>query len=252
MFENNNSSLTKLMIPRRNRGKLHAILYRCQDIMAKKNPLVILCHGFTGDKYEWDRFPKTAKILNEYGFDAIIFDFSGSGENKREPVLLSKQVIDLIDVYSWGKMNNYTDFAIIGLSFGGLTSLIANIPVKTIVFWAPAFYMNRITTEIKSIHFPYQFPSVTPPDIFIDENFVHELKKINVNNYLMNFTTPSIIIHGELDSAVRAELSKQALCHMPADRHHKLHLVKNADHLFDGKELDEFIEKTLEWLSEYL
>lgn len=252
MFENVNSSLIKLFIPRRNGGKLHAILYRSQDIIIKDKPLVILCHGFTGDKYEWDRFPRTAKKLNENGYDAIIFDFSGSGENKREAILLSKQVEDLEDVYSWGKKNNYPDFAIIGLSFGGLTSLIANLPVKTIVFWAPAFYLSRISSETEFNHFPYELPSATPPNIFIDENFVQELKEVNVHDYLNEFTTPSIIIHGELDSAVKPELSKQALSQMPKDRHHQLHLVKNADHLFKGDQLEEFIEKTIEWLREYL
>ncbi|GAH29156.1 unnamed protein product, partial [marine sediment metagenome] len=30
------------------------------------------------DKYEWGRFPETAKTLNKEGYDVLIFDFSGS------------------------------------------------------------------------------------------------------------------------------------------------------------------------------
>ncbi|MHA1391702.1 MAG: alpha/beta fold hydrolase [Promethearchaeota archaeon] len=82
----------RVLIPSGNEKKLHGVIYfALEKNTIDKPPILIMCHGFTGDKYEWGRFPKTAKVLNKEGYDALIFDFSGSGENKREPVNLSKQ-----------------------------------------------------------------------------------------------------------------------------------------------------------------
>ncbi|MFX0119816.1 MAG: alpha/beta hydrolase family protein [Promethearchaeota archaeon] len=228
------------------------MLFETSTNTKKKSPLVILCHGFTGDKYEWGRFPKTAKRLNEKGFDAIIFDFSGSGENKREPVLLSQQVQDLVDVYDWLKKLDYVDFGIIGLSFGGLTALIANLPVRTAIFWAPAFYLENITNNSLYNHFPFKLLSASPPEIYIEEDFVHELKEIDTEKYLRKFKYPSLIIHGKLDKTVKPELSKKAEGHFPSNIDHKLLLVENADHMFNNDQLEEFIEESINWLQKYL
>jgi pimeloyl-ACP methyl ester carboxylesterase len=217
----------------------------------KKPPLIIFCHGLTGDKYEWGRFPKTAKRLNEKGYDAIIFDFSGSGENKREPVLLSKQVRDLEDIYNWAKGQNYITFATIGLSFGGLTTLVANIPVHTNIFRAPAFYIKRGMNESQIDNFPVKLNSSYPPEIYYEEDFIFEIHQIDIDKHLQ-LKTPSLIIHGELDKAVRPEQSENALSQMPQDPHHRLHIVKNAGHLFDGEQLEEFIEESTKWLQKYL
>ncbi|MFX0126054.1 MAG: alpha/beta hydrolase family protein [Candidatus Hodarchaeota archaeon] len=218
----------------------------------KKPPLVIFCHGFTGDKYEWGRFPKTAKRLNKKGYDAIIFDFSGSGENKREPVLISKQISDLEDIFRWVKGLNYTKFATIGLSFGGLTTLLTNLPVRTAIFWSPVFYLKQITNDSLYSHFPYKLPSAAPPEIYIEEEFLRELKEINIEEHLQKFKTPSLIIHGKLDRTVKAELSVRAVGQIPSSINHKLHLVKNADHFFNNEQLEEFIDESIKWLQKYL
>ena len=136
----------KKLIPRSVGGHLHAVHFtneKSED--SKRNPFVIICHGFTGDKYEWGRFTETAIALNKVGFEALIFDFSGSGENEREFITLSKQARDLEDVHDWVKNQGYSNIAVIGLSFGGLTLLVANLPeVKTKVFWAPGFYLKKM------------------------------------------------------------------------------------------------------------
>nr|MDO8116396.1 alpha/beta fold hydrolase [Candidatus Sigynarchaeota archaeon] len=113
----------ELDIPRRAGGTLKAVLFLAGSASGKKGSnLVILCHGFSGDKYEWNRFPMAASSLNSEGHDALIFDFSGSGENPREPVTLSQQVRDLEDVHAWAVGQGYKKTATIGLSFGGITS----------------------------------------------------------------------------------------------------------------------------------
>ena len=96
----------KVIIPSTTGSDLHSILYTSLDNNHEKNgekpPLIILCHGFTGDKYEWGRFPEIAIVCNKEGIDALIFDFSGSGENERIPIRLYY----IINLVIW---NLYTD-----------------------------------------------------------------------------------------------------------------------------------------------
>jgi len=134
----------RVLIPSVNDNKLHGVLYfALEENPLERLPILIMCHGFTGDKYEWGRFPETAKAVNKEGYDALIFDFSGSGENKREPINLAKQATDLENVYDWVKNQGYSKIAVLGLSFGGQTVLKASLPgITTYVFWAPLLLLH--------------------------------------------------------------------------------------------------------------
>ncbi len=119
----------RIQIPKRTGEILHGDLFIPDSEMdSTPQTLVILCHGFTGDRQEWGRFTQLCETLADNGYHAITFDFSGSGENARELITLSKQVADLEDVALWGRKHNFSNFVTIGLSFGGLTSLLASIP----------------------------------------------------------------------------------------------------------------------------
>ncbi|MEX2754194.1 MAG: alpha/beta hydrolase, partial [Candidatus Sigynarchaeota archaeon] len=139
-----------ITIEARDGEKLHADWLETTGTSTGRRPIAILCHGFRGDRQEWGRFPEAAAALGRSGIDALFFDFTGCGENPRKPVMLSKQVSDLEDVYQWARKQNYTRIATIGLSFGGLTSLLANLPGRSVaVFWAPALYMHKSIGKAK-------------------------------------------------------------------------------------------------------
>ena len=251
----------QILIPRSVGGNLHAVHflsqggYLSQD--EKKLPFVIICHGFTGDKYEIGRFPKTAKALNDAGFDALIFDFSGSGENEREMLTLSKQVRDLEDVYNWVKEQGYSWVSVIGLSFGGLTALVANLPeIKTLIFWAPAFYMRKFfnpSTEENLKKKPFTIQSSGDYDpITIDITFVDSLSEYDVNSYLQKLITPALIILGTKDGTIGPADICEGFKLLPQDDHHELIEIENATHDFEDQHLAIFIEASIDWLKKYL
>jgi len=194
-----------LDIPRRTGGTLKAV-HCTTGSSPSVAPLVILCHGFTGDKYEWGRFPRAAEALEEVGFDALFFDFSGSGENLREVITLSKQVQDLEDVYAWAQAQGYTDISTIGLSFGGLTALVATLPGRVAaVFWAPAFYMHKIFWPAKFrftrflMHLrkrPIRIRATESGPILADYSFVEDILHVNPDQHLANFATPALVVQG--------------------------------------------------------
>ena len=140
----------RVLIPNAVGNDLHGVFYfALEENALDKPPILIMCHGFTGDKYEWGRFPETAKALNKEGYDVLIFDFSGSGENKREPITLTKQAADLEDVYNWIQNQGYSKKAVLGLSLGGLTTLKASLPgIITYVFWAPPFLLHSTSDQV--------------------------------------------------------------------------------------------------------
>ncbi|MBY9009541.1 MAG: alpha/beta fold hydrolase [Candidatus Lokiarchaeota archaeon] len=248
----------RVLVPNPQRSDLHGVFYfALEENPSIRPPILIMCHGFTGDKYEWGRFPETAKVLNKEGYDVLIFDFSGSGENKREPITLTKNASDLENVYSWVKNQGYSKIAVLGLSFGGQTVLKANLPgIITYVFWAPFTLLH--TTGDQSDWFkdidkgPVEIlTSGEGGPIIIDMSFVMDIAKFQVRPALKSLNPPTLIVQGTMDDKVPLELTKKAFRLMPQDENHKLVEVKGATHDFNEKHLQEFIKETVSWLKNY-
>ena len=252
----------KVIIASTSGNDLHGVHYIAtevsQEINSNKSPILIMCHGFTGDKYECGRFVETAKACNKEGIDGFIFDFSGSGENKRVPVRLYNQFKDLQSVYKWIHHQAYERIAVLGLSFGGLTSLGADMPgIITYIFWAPFFFLH--TTEDRTNYFkdlgkgPVEIPSsgeVEP--IIIELSFMTDFAKFRVKSFLKKLETPTLIIQGASDEEVPLEFTRKAFNLLPKSEHNKLIEIPDAPHSFEDKHLKEFIEHTISWLKKYL
>lgn len=249
-----------ISIPRSTNGNLNGIHFETGKSY-ENTPVVILSHGFTGDQEEWGRFTKSALEFNKAGFDAVTFDFSGSGKNPREPITLSKQVQDLKDVHNWVKSKGYTKINVLGLSFGGITTLVANLPgIKSSVFWAPAFYLKRAFPKrhiflmrllSKFTIKPRSMPSKNNEPILINFDFMQEAMNLDVNKILANYFTPSIVVQGDQDESMRFEWNKEAFQYMPQDENHKFVKIEGAGHDFQDANLDQFIENSINWLKKY-
>jgi len=243
----------KVIISSSTGSDLHGIHYICDKELEKKR-ILIICHGFTGDKYEWGRFPKLANALNKEKIDALTFDFTGSGENKRVPITLSKQIQDVESVYNWVKNKGYEEIAILGLSFGGRTVLGANLPeIKAYVFWAPALFIQSSEDQVnwfKDLDMgPVKIPSSGDGEpIIIELSFVTEFAKFRVKPALKKLDTPTLIIQGTSDKSVPVELTRKAFQLLPKDEHHELIEIQDATHDFEGTHLKLFINKTVKWL----
>jgi pimeloyl-ACP methyl ester carboxylesterase len=238
--------------------ELHAVLYK-----GGNDNLVIICHGGLGDKFEQGRFPFTARKLAEIGFDTLLFDFSGFGENERIPVQISNMISDLEDVWSWAKQLNYNKMGTLGLSLGGLVSLITPINDRDFaVFWAPGFYLmksiplyqkilGRLAPKKSKRTMKMEQSGAGSPLLF-GLSFIREILDINVEDYLEKFTTPAIVIQGTADETVKPAYSKKAISLMPQDDKHILKMVEGAPHDFKEKHLNEFINFTSVFLKSIL
>lgn len=251
--------LEKIQVSRSIEGFLHSTIYTTGKRPAI-TPIVVLCHGFTGDQTEWGRFEKTATVLNQHGYDAITFDFSGSGKNIREPITLSKQSQDLKDIYFFVEKKGYVKINILGLSFGGLTTLVTSLPkINALIFWAPAFYLTRLIPKfhkfmLKMIYFfkrpPIKRESKNNLPVLMDYSFISDELMKNPNKFLENLKSPSLIVHGNKDTTIFPESVIEGFQHLPDNIKKKRVEIDGTGHNFNGKYLDLFIEHTVSWLNE--
>jgi dipeptidyl aminopeptidase/acylaminoacyl peptidase len=254
----------KIEIPRKIGGVLHGVHYIRNSNGKKADPFIILCHGLTGDKTEVGRYPRAAERFQSVGYDCIIFDFSGSGENMREPVLLDRQIHDLEDVFEWTQNQGYKNVGVLGLSFGGLTALLTPLPNRKVqVFWAPAINMKRVFRENKGFLMRFYFffhkrkvieipSSGGHPPIWLTPMLLKEVETLDPYPYLAKFTTPTLIIQGKTDTDVHVEDTRVAFNHMPKDDTHQMIEIDNCDHEFNGEKAELFIDYSIKWFDRFL
>ena len=256
-------TVNNITIPARDGEPLHATWHDGTEIPENRNPVVILCHGFTGNREEWGRFPAMANALGDAGIDAITFDFTGSGENARTPVTLARQIEDLVDVVDWARQQGYERIGTLGVSFGGLTSLLAPLPERKVaVFWAPAFRMKsalgnaRLISKMKSLRRsgrPNEINAANGP-LIVTASFYEGIlnSEALVKPALQQFTIPALIVQGLADHTVRPKRTRNAFRLMPADDHHKLVEIPGAGHGFDGGQLDRCVSESCAWFIFYI
>jgi len=189
--------------------------------------IIIMAHGFTGDKDEWGRFVKAAEEFCKNGFAVFRFDFSASGESDGDSITVSQWVDDLKSAINFVKQKSYSNIGLLGLSLGGLCSILAyDENIKTMVLWAPvtkAKTLSKLKEEIQT--------------------------ELNEQEILSKIKCPVLIIHGDKDDVVPVEHSRKAMKYLPEKS--KLDIIENADHGF-YEQLDKIIFISLDWFKRYL
>lgn len=121
------SARTERVMIQGDHGKLVADL-QTPDVMPKKCPIVILCHGFTGNR-NGGLEVGMAHELEAQGIATIRFDFNGHGESEGDfqQMTVPNEIEDARLVYEWVKADGrFGRIGIAGHSQGGVvTSMLA-------------------------------------------------------------------------------------------------------------------------------
>ena len=121
------SARTERVIIQGDHGKLVADL-QTPDVMPKNCPIVILCHGFTGNR-NGGLERGIAHELESLGIASIRFDFNGHGESEGDFQLMTvpNEIEDANHVYNWVKADGrFGKIGIAGHSQGGVvTAMLA-------------------------------------------------------------------------------------------------------------------------------
>jgi pimeloyl-ACP methyl ester carboxylesterase len=225
--------------------------------------VVIMAHGFTSDKSSRGRFDRIAQSLNEFGYNALAFDFSGCGESDNDSLTTAKQVDDLTAAIAYVKSRNFSPIALLGHSLGSLICLRAYSPeVATMILTGALtgamhykwdeYYSPEQLRELAEMGF------LTIPqnvghrqEVIVESQMLKDFAEIDQPKLLSRVECPVLIIHGDNDSEERQllERSRQGLHYLPKES--RLEVIPGANHSFLNH-MDRVVDLILAWLTEYL
>ncbi len=222
------------------RGALHI-----PDGVNKKVPIVIIYHGFCGNKMgPHFMFVKLSRKLEKLGIASIRFDFSGSGESDGEFVdmTLRTEIEDANNILDYVKNLDFIDkerIGIMGFSMGGaIASIIAGDrkdEINTLCLWSPAGTMDKIILSNAYVGDKLeefiQTGNFDVEGLLLGKKFIDDIKNIKIYDRAANYENKSIIIHGNKDEVVPLKASQK---YMEIYRNNsKLEIIEGANHIYE-------------------
>jgi alpha-beta hydrolase superfamily lysophospholipase len=225
-------------------------------------PVVICCHGFTGDKVGANQLMRNiAQCLEAAGFCAVRFDFAGSGDS--EGTFASDTTVagwqdDLRSVASWvGSQLPGRPVYLLGHSLGGLVALTAaDQALAGVIAIAPV--VHPVENFRDTILGPELWAKAAQGErianfygkgFALDSGFVRDLTAGGYDPLAAAaaFAVPLLIVHSTADAAVPIAGSEElcAACAAPKE----FALLAAADHVFAGRH-DELGAVIVQWLQQ--
>lgn len=237
-------------------GKLSAVIQKPELAEGGKCPIVMILHGFTGNKNE-KLLTTFADALEAAGIASIRFDFNGHGESAGDFVNMTvlNEIEDARHVYEYVRDLRYvSDVSISGHSQGGVvTSMLAGElgtdAFRRVVLFAPAAVLRD--DAIRGNVMGVAYDAGNPPEsvkIFgrydLGRGYMLTAQTLPIYETAEKFTGRVCVIHGTADRIVP---------YTYGERYHKiyanseLHLLDGADHGFTGCE-DEAVKIAVSFL----
>lgn len=231
-------------------------------------PVVVMCHGWTGNMHSHGLFVECAEALCDEGFMVLRFDFRGSEHSEGEfsQVTVRGEVSDLRRVLkTLPKLGcDPNRLGVLGYSLGGLVTLMGAKNAKAMVLWAPtsnpAEEFKRILgdgklgeLEKKGYTWFVKEPSPYRRTVRFKVGlpFWREIQRLNPVNEVEGLKCPVRVIHGVKDDLVDYRHSLELMKHLPANS--DLKLVEDANHMFDQPEhASKLVKLTVEWFRKWI
>jgi uncharacterized protein len=208
-----------------------------------KNPLVIVCHGFTGSKEGRGQAVAMGEQLSLLGYSTLLFDFAGSGESDGEnhDRTLSGQVEDLAAVVEWVRQEGFGPIILCGRSFGGSTALsfaAGDQQIDAVCTWAAVARLEELFLTLIG------GDAAGPADelvtieneegqLTLKRRFFQDLSKHHLTACAAAVSPGSLlIVHGSADQSVPPEDAK--ILYQAAGEPKKLVIIEGADHRFSS------------------
>ncbi len=240
-------------------GKLSAVIQKPELEAGKKCPMVMLLHGFTGNKNNRP-LTDTADLLESKGIASIRFDFNGHGESEGEFVNMTvlNEIEDAKRVYDYVKGLDYVE----GISVGGhsqggvVTSMLAGElgaeKVKSIVLFAPAAVLRDDAIRGSVMGTNYDAGNI-PESVKINgrydlgREYMTTAQTLPIYETAERYTGPACIIHGTGDRIVPYTYGER---YDKIYVNSELHLLAGVDHGFTGAE-EEAAKTAVEFLTSH-
>ncbi|RTE10318.1 alpha/beta hydrolase family protein [Paenibacillus whitsoniae] len=227
-------------------------------------PLVIICHGFIGNRIGVDRlFVKTARELSALGYLVLRFDYGGCGESTGDYGAGGLDV--LIDqtrcVIDYGVSIDCVDLSrviVLGHSLGGATAVLTaarDSRVKTLVLWSAVAHPHNDIVRIVGKQEYERLPlggTIEHHGYQLSSRFFESLAQHQPFEQLRKFAGDVLVIHGTSDDIIPVDYASlyQKMFWLRSEGSCELDLIYQADHTFSAASAQAAaIEKTANWLN---
>ena len=210
------SARTERVIIQGDHGKLVAEL-QTPDVMPSKCPIVILCHGFGGQR-NGGLEQSIARELEARGIASIRFDFNGHGESEGDfqQMTVPNEIEDARHVYDWvQKDGRFGHIGIEGHSQGGVvTAMLAGLLGKKafrggVVLLAPAGVLrdDAIRGNVPGQASPTGDPQDPPEYVEVwghrlGRDYIKTAFWLPIYETAAGYKGPACIVHGTSDRTV--------------------------------------------------
>ena len=251
-------NITGKIVKKKGKGKMIEI----SKVNEQKYPLLVLCHGFGGDK-EGKLFDCLVDSLNKKGIAVLRFDFNGHGksEGNFEDMTVPNEIEDAKCILRYASSLPWvSEIALGGHSQGGVVSAMTSgqlaakpeqdiKPISAVVLLAPAAVLRD--DALRGNTFGKMYDPKNPPAKIemwggkcLGGNYIRTAVNLPIYETAKNYQGPECILHGDADRVVPYTYGQRF--HY-LNKQSEWHLMTDADHGFGNQE-----EKSAHIASEFL
>lgn len=195
-------------------GRLAATLQKPALAAGQRCPLVVLMHGFSGNK-ENPMFWYMADSLQAHGVASLRFDFNGHGksEGKFTDMTVPNEIQDARQVISYALSQPWVDGVMLaGHSQGGVVAsmtagLLGDDQIRRVVLLAPAAVLRD--DAIRGSTMGASYDPLSPPDsvklyggLHLGRRYIETAFSLPIYETAARYQGPALIIHGTGDRVV--------------------------------------------------
>lgn len=226
-------------------GKLYTIIER--PASSGKVPLVIICHGFSGNCRRPFMNDLSQSIVGQ-GMATLRFDFNGHGKSDGEfrNMTVLNEIEDLKAVITWAQKQPWVkDISLVGHSQGGVvvsmvSGELGSKVISAEVLLAPAAVLrdDALRGNTMGAHYdPWNFKgdyielphSPEAGALLLGKNYVETAIRLPIYETAANYTGPTLIVQGTHDQIVPYTYAER---YNEKIRNSELKLIPDENHVF--------------------
>jgi uncharacterized protein len=253
----------------------HKVYFRSEDGVrlcgvweepeVKTDKAIILAHGITVDKDESGIFVTLAEALVKEGFAVFRFDFRGHGESEgtTEEMTIEGELMDMAEALRLVEEKGYAHIALLAASFGGGIGTLFTADnqerLRCLCLWDPVLnyehtflnptlpWIRERKSHMKSEIESQGWTTLGSRQVKVGKALFEQMEIYKPYEALKEITLPLVIIHGDKDTKVPYEDSKE---YVTRAKNGRLITIEGAEHGFhEAWERKIAIQKTVEFIT---